>query len=389
MRVDPERDVVLLNSDTLVSGDWVQRLAAAAYGDDDIATVTPLSNNATICSFPLAGAANDIPTEMAASIDAAAAIVNAGRAVEIPTGVGFCIYLRRDALDALGLFDESRWGAGYGEEVDLCRRALKSGHRNVFALDVFVYHAGEVSFAADASDRKVRAQRQLVDLHTDFEDAVRRHVLLDPAQPARFALSAALHRDGRPTILFITHALGGGVEQHVGELTARLRNEAHVVRLSPVRGSTAVIVSSDDAARGFRLYVDGASQNETLIALLRDLNVSRAHVHHIMGYPFNVRDLIDTLDVPFDFTVHDYFAVCPQVTMTDRNGVYCGEPDASGCDACILDRPHEPFLDIASWRDRYAWLFFDAERVITPSLDTARRIQRYYPEVNVVTAAHP
>ena len=47
-----KRDVVLLNSDTEVSAGWLDKLQAAAYSAPKIATVTPLSNSATICSLP-------------------------------------------------------------------------------------------------------------------------------------------------------------------------------------------------------------------------------------------------------------------------------------------------------------------------------------------------
>jgi hypothetical protein len=46
------RDVVLLNSDTLVPSDWLQRLSAAAYSARDVGTATPLSNDASILSYP-------------------------------------------------------------------------------------------------------------------------------------------------------------------------------------------------------------------------------------------------------------------------------------------------------------------------------------------------
>ena len=49
---ESNRDVVLLNSDTEVTAGWLEKLRAAADSAPDIATVTPLSNAATICSLP-------------------------------------------------------------------------------------------------------------------------------------------------------------------------------------------------------------------------------------------------------------------------------------------------------------------------------------------------
>src|SRR4051812_9123501 len=45
-------DIVLLNSDTIVTGGWLAALLRGAASDPAIATVTPFSNNAEICSFP-------------------------------------------------------------------------------------------------------------------------------------------------------------------------------------------------------------------------------------------------------------------------------------------------------------------------------------------------
>ena len=83
------RDVVLLNSDTEVPAGWLGRLAGAAYASDDIATVSPFSNNATICSYPDAPG-GPIPAGLAlADIDAACRAANAGHTVALPTTVGF------------------------------------------------------------------------------------------------------------------------------------------------------------------------------------------------------------------------------------------------------------------------------------------------------------
>jgi hypothetical protein len=75
-------------------------------------------------------------------MDALFARVNTGQSCEIPTGVGFCLFIRRGCLDDVGFFDEQRFGRGYGEENDFCLRASARGWVNRLCADVFVYHAG-------------------------------------------------------------------------------------------------------------------------------------------------------------------------------------------------------------------------------------------------------
>jgi hypothetical protein len=184
--------VVLLNSDTEVANDWLDRLHACAWRDADIATVTPFSNNATICSYPFEGWAGDIPGTLGlAGLDRLFATANAGRTVDIPTAVGFCMYIRRDAIDALGLFDADRFGRGYGEENDFCMRALKSGRRNVLAGDVFVYHEGAVSFSQEKPALTQAAGKALVELHPDYPRLVHEYLVADPANALRCAIDEA------------------------------------------------------------------------------------------------------------------------------------------------------------------------------------------------------
>ena len=103
-----------------------------------------------------------------ATIDAVCRTVNAGRSVAVPTTVGFCMYIRRAALDQVGGFDAAAFGRGYGEENDFCMRAAQRGWSHRLACDTFVYHDGGVSFGAGkeraAGGSPGRARRPLSEL---------------------------------------------------------------------------------------------------------------------------------------------------------------------------------------------------------------------------------
>jgi GT2 family glycosyltransferase len=180
MALHPDRDVVLLNSDTEVAPGWLDRLKAHAAGDG-VGTVTPFTNNGTICSYPRAHVLNSLPWgETTASLDAAFASSNRGMSTEIPTAVGFCMYIPRRCLDHVGCFDEARYGTGYGEEVDFCMRAARAGFRHLAAADVFVRHVGEVSFGQGSSDRRARAQATVDELYPEFQPRLREFIARDP-----------------------------------------------------------------------------------------------------------------------------------------------------------------------------------------------------------------
>jgi GT2 family glycosyltransferase len=197
MALHRDRDVVLLNSDTQVANPWLERLRAAAYRDSNIATVTPFSNNATICTYPFDGWGGGVPGTLGlAGLDRLFATANAGQSVDIPTAVGFCMYIRRDALDAVGPFDEERFGRGYGEENDFCMRALKAGRRNVLAGDVFVFHEGGVSFSDERGTLMDAAAAALLEAHPDYGERVQEFIAADPAQPLRASVDLARAQSG-------------------------------------------------------------------------------------------------------------------------------------------------------------------------------------------------
>lgn len=186
MALHPDREVVLLNSDTEVADGWLDRLSAHARRDPSIGTATPFSTNATICSYPRTLVDNPMPAgETTASLDRAMAAANAGRSADIPTAVGFCMWIARRCLERIGLFDESRYGAGYGEEVDFCMRAARAGFRSVLAADVFVRHIGEVSFAGAGAERRVRAQAIVDALYPEFQHRLAAFIPADPLRMLR------------------------------------------------------------------------------------------------------------------------------------------------------------------------------------------------------------
>jgi len=192
MALHPERDVVWLNADTRVHGDWLDRLRAAAYLADDIASVTPFTNNGELMSFPESRVAQPMPSPQEhASLDRAAR-QSGGAPVELEVGCGFCFYIKRRALDAVGYLDEETLQRGYGEETDWCLRARRLGWRHLGATNVFVAHSGGHSFGPEKALRVYQnnsiLRRRYPDAERRFDDFVAR----DPLRPARQALQRLL-----------------------------------------------------------------------------------------------------------------------------------------------------------------------------------------------------
>ena len=229
MRHDTTRDVVLLNSDTLTPPGWLARLRDAAYSAPEIGSATPLSNDATIVSYPSVEHMNAIPgLDETIQLDALAQTANVGLVVDIPTAIGFCVYIKRDCLEVTGLFREDQFAQGYGEENDFCIRARHLGWRHVAVPGVFVAHVGGQSFGVTKQDLIERNLRVLNRLHPGYDAMIRDFQSVDPIAEPRRRLDMERWKQIRTrakSVLLITHGRTGGVQRRVAERAAALRAE--------------------------------------------------------------------------------------------------------------------------------------------------------------------
>lgn len=415
LKLNWDRDVVILNSDTRVHAGWLDRLVAHGEAEPRAASVTPLSNNATVCSYPRMLHSNWEKLELDdGELDALAAKVNRGRHVEVPTGVGFCMWMRRSALDAVGLLDVERFGRGYGEENDWCMRANAAGWVQLVASDVYVLHQGSVSFRAEASARTRAGIATLLKRHPDYQQRIDDWIAHDPLLPERARLDAArLKRaaevsDGGGLVLMINHARGGGTARHEVEEAERLRKQrgVGVVTMHPSRKAGCVSLAATaghgealdlPALHAVPLLTDGRygprHPAQALLEVLKALDLREMQLHHLIDHPPVLRELLPylskVLEIPLSVTVHDYHLICPRINLVDASGRYCGEPDRAACDRCLQrDDAGRAAGTIGAWRAGHAHLLAHAQRVVAPDEDVAARLSNYFPTVHVHVQPH-
>ncbi|HUA77926.1 MAG TPA: glycosyltransferase, partial [Acetobacteraceae bacterium] len=389
----PEADILLLNSDTRVAGAWVEGLRASVASAPDIGTATPFSNAATILSYPNPEGENAVPDAAeTARLSELAARLHRGRAVEIPTGVGFCLYIRRACLAETGLFREDLFAQGYGEENDFCLRARHLGWRHVAAPGVFVTHFGGGSFGA-AGDLLVRRNLGLLNrLYPEYDALISAHIEADPLFAYRRRLDAARFASGRAAagaVILITHTRGGGVDAFVQSRAATLRAKGvRPILLRPWAGegnerSALVGDDSGEALPNLRFAIP--EEIEALVRLLRPERVQAVELHHLVGHDHAILELCRRLGVPYDAYLHDYAAFCGRIALVGPEGRYCGEPETRVCAACIADAGSEIEEEIApeALLARSNGELLGARRVIAPTSDVAARLRRHFPDVAI------
>lgn len=212
------RDVVILNSDTIVFPGALQELARVSRLDHMIGFVAPRSNNATICSLPRQPSYSDVlPVEGFANFQRIAPLLP--ERTYAPTAVGFCMLIRWQMIEEFGGFDPI-YGGGYNEENDLVCRAGMVGYRAVLANHAFVWHQGEQSFAVSdtpKAQREAANRALLLRRYPHFEMLVHAYEGSSYAQ-AEYLLGGLLPAaDGRVTVAFDFTNFG---EHHNGTFEA-------------------------------------------------------------------------------------------------------------------------------------------------------------------------
>ena len=379
-------DVVLLNSDVIVPKDWLGRLTVEAYSRANVGTVTPFSNNATICSFPYFLQEN--VQAFSLDVDSIDAVFRHEKlpCIEAPTGVGFCMYIRRACLDKIGYLNEEKFGRGYGEENVLCQRALKSGWLNLISPNMYAFHEGGVSFSSDKQALVDRAMQVLDELHPNYHADVQKFIKDDPVKSARVAryaqLLAAIHI---PKVLHVSHSVGGGVKQHIDELVEYFGQRIAHILLAPHGNSGEVSICLGISPHADKLTFNLPAGYAELVELLKAVGISAIHFHHTHGLDQKIFQLPADLGVAYLLTAHDFYWLGANPTLTDETGKYPG---------FYSDSQHNPLyplprgMTVQKWQDLLRSFIEGADCVIFPSNSTRKLFENVYYPTNLVVAPH-
>ncbi|EGF93588.1 glycosyl transferase group 1 family protein [Asticcacaulis biprosthecium C19] len=367
--------VILLNADTIVYDGWIDRMRAHLEADANIATITPMSNNATILSYPRTLGDNRFNLEVSHSELARMALDSPVAPVDLVTGVGFAMFISRAALERVGRLDVA-FGKGYGEEVDFCQRAALEGMRNIVAPDVFVTHFGSVSFLDAQKKANAKGQEILGNRYPGYEMAVFDFIQGDPLLPARQAYD--LERLARlcrlhPYVISISHALTGGVRSYVDSMAELARSSgAGLIDISLKGFEVSIRPRFPDAKAGFD-NLDGLPLETFNTIMERLAPGSRWFLFNSMiGAGVRLRDSVTRLLTEHAdklvYVLHDYAANCPRANFTHVTQTYCdGVQPVEKCRSCVRTFSTTPDLDVEQWRLDHSALLKAAARVISPT----------------------
>jgi GT2 family glycosyltransferase len=399
--------VVILNSDVRVPANWLERLMRPIFDDQRVASTTPFSNRATICSFPNFCRDNDMLLGL--NVDVIdrhfRAVKPAAFPIELPTGLGFCMGLSRHFLERIGRFDEQMFGRGYGEENDWCCRAALVGGSHALVENLFVEHDHGGSFTAAEKKQLLDANlKSLAARHPAYFPRVSHFIARDPAAALRAVLVAriAASENNHPFEVIIDHDLGGGANKfRQNRVNKYVEKRRPFGRIKPNgSGLTELIVYCGDQFQSFHFETwqtlntifappPRGARRSRIVWLVNNMVGFRkvpAILDFLVERKHSFRDRVQVM-------VHDYLAVCPSYNLLNGKANYCGVPSLGRCRACL---PENPFaaadarrMPIETWRGSWGRLLAAADRIVLFSEASREVLRKAHPELGDTMVVKP
>jgi GT2 family glycosyltransferase len=332
-----KNDVLLLNTDTEVTTDWLEKIQRCAYSKERIATVTPLSNNATIASVPIFCEENEIPNGY--NLEEFQNLINNvtyKEYGEIPTGIGFCFYIRREALETVGYFDEESYGRAYGEEEDFCYRCLGYGYRHILCDDVIVYHKSSQSLSNYHLKNIETRQETLLKKHPFYKLNTVRWVSNSPLIyiNKNINLNLCINNNNSNILIIvddwsIQNKTVGSTSLYIFDLIEKLKKKYNFHVFAPYndnyklysywRDGKETIEIISNISRYFTNIFYNLEYSKILQNIIESLNVDIIHIHHMKGHFFDIIDIIKIYETKLIITLYDSYDICPYKNMEIYN----------------------------------------------------------------------
>ena len=370
---DRHEHVVLLNTDIILPPNWASRLIYPLLQHHNIASVTPMSNDAEIFSVPRNCEPSPVTAQIVTKVDKVAQSFCPDASIsDAPTGVGFCMALHRDWLRKVPVFDEV-FGRGYGEEVDWCQKVYARGGRNVVTTNLFVGHFGGQSFGTAEKRRRISENHKIIQTrYPHYEGRVQSFIQRDPVATARMTLGVAYLGSSRdkPLPVYLAHSLGGGAEIYLQQRIAK-EGAAVVVRVGGRRQWQCELYENGLLAA---LETNSFSDVEHILSGAKRRNVvyncgvgaTRAEC-----LPHWIGQLSDGINSTLEVLFHDYLPISPSYTLLDREGRY----NPTEFDGSIRTQDAR-----TPWQDRWGALLSRAQEIVVFSEAAKEIVSSVWPE---------
>lgn len=403
---ETQNDVLLLDTSSIVTPKWLMKLKSTAYLQENIATVTPFSNDGSF-SVPLNNQQNLIDSK--SELQKTANIIEklSGQTITTPIGNGFCIYIKYEILDKVGLFNISFTDCKSAED-DFTIRATEIGYINILDTTTYVYHNENTSV-------EYENLKQLKAKFPSYNDQISRVLNSHTYAKVRENIKETLKNPeafADKNILYVIHAGKGGTLYTTTDLMQHISKDYNVFLLTASANDLNLYYfnpkiynnSLDDDMEfqenlellktwtlndKFTITQKTSEQYQQIyFNVLRELNIDIVHIRHLVFHTFDMPRIAKRLGLRVILSFHDFYYICPSVNLLDNKCKYCkghcniikSEEDEQCYVLIGIGTPNAKQF-IPTWRKRVSEMLKYPDEFITTSNSTYDIYTDIYPEL--------
>lgn len=379
--------IVLLNTDVILPKNWASRLFYPIFTRQNVGSVTPFSNSATIFSIPKICENNNFKGDLNKVNTLLQSINTPYESIKLPTGVGFCMAMNKNAIDEVGFLDEA-FEKGYGEENDWCQRVIKKGYINTIAADLFVWHQHGGSFTSEKKEKLIKdhlsiIQKRYPKYNSDVQNTIKDETFKSLRFVAEILYFSALTTK---TEIWFDHTWGGGTETYTYRQFDALKTDTLCIRVQNDKSDNTFLSYFYKDYSGFILI-----DFDDAMHLLSHIKTDKIVLNNIASYFDPIKTLGEIiklkrkLNAKISFRGHDLFAICPTINMVNNKDVYCNIDTLNNCSKCFSlvngKRGRKIKCSIQNWHEQWnKFLSNETDEVLVFSQSTADIFSKYYPE---------
>lgn len=376
--LDTSKELIVLNTQIILTPDWIDRLNSVLHSFINIGTVSPLSKTELTVQGIDLKRIESLPEEYVATI------LLACECTEFPevTQNDFnCILIRQELLQNVGIPEKevlynSQKAKKWFEECrqlgwihNVCTTVLMSCSDALECCnDVFTQYG-----------------KYLLDKFTE-NLCLFFTLQLDNGRKCILHYLLADFQEGMSNNV-------GGTQFHVADLVEYQRYSYNVFVLARDGEYLRLSEYVNDNKVRFDFWVGKISDNITFYdkryyeicgLILKCFSIDLVHIHHTLWMTLDIFSVAQEREIPIVLSIHDFYFACPILKMINPEGKMCDRQSCSqDCEKCLSE--NKGILNgsryLEKYRKEYKKVIEASQIIIHPSADTIEIMSQFYPEI--------
>jgi glycosyltransferase involved in cell wall biosynthesis len=388
-----EKDIVLIDSDCIVSKEWLVHLKHAAYESEYICSVSPLTNSGSF--YTVSGWKGDEDIDESFAFLLADMVRNKSLKLNpyIPLAQYFCTYIKRNVINRIGLLDTS-YESLFGSMADFSFRAAEAGFSHVLCDSEFIYRTrNEAVEDKELTDKDIPVMKNKFKNIYDFDQEMHYNYELEKIYGHFKHWSQFINN--KKNILYVIHSDFkesvndniGGTQFHLEDIVKN-NSEYNCLVLSYDKRCYILTCYLENKEYEYVFYFGDIKTNliisnkhykKIIVSILNAFNISLVHVQHMQNHSLDVIYEAKKAGIPVVLTLHDYYYICPTVFLLNKQNIWCyKKATPKMCGDCLHKRLQTGSNIIDIWQEEMRKALMQCDVLIAPTQTVKDMYDEYY-----------